>query len=254
MLRKDQLKSFAGATADPAEVARFERLADEWWKPDGAFKVVHNFNAARVAQLAAMLPQYFGRPGGSAGSLKGLTLVDVGCGAGLVAEPMARLGADVLGIDAAGRNIAIAERHAAAAAVALTYRQALPEALVAERRTFDIVLSLEVVEHVADVSVFLKACAALVAPGGILVIGTLNRTARSYALAIVGAEYVLGWLPKGTHDWNRFVTPDELRAGLMPHGLEPLRTDGVVLNPLTQSWRISRDSAVNYMSSFARRP
>jgi 2-polyprenyl-6-hydroxyphenyl methylase/3-demethylubiquinone-9 3-methyltransferase len=256
MLRKDQLKPFAApvraATADPAEVQRFEALAAEWWRPDGAFKVVHRFNAARVAWLAETLPCHFGRSPRMPSPLAGLSLIDVGSGAGLVTEPMAKLGATALGIDAAGRNVAVATRHAEAGRVSVTYRQALPEAIVAEGRTFDVVLSLEVVEHVADAAAFLEALAALVRPGGILVIGTLNRTSKSYALAIVGAEYILGWLPRGTHEWTKFVTPDEVVRQLVPFGLKQSHISGVKLNPLTRTWFMSRDTSVNYMICLTR--
>jgi 2-polyprenyl-6-hydroxyphenyl methylase / 3-demethylubiquinone-9 3-methyltransferase len=257
MLRKDELKPFRQAqpgvsTADGAEVARFEKLADEWWRPDGAFKVVHAFNAARVAHLSRILTLQSGRSLTRDHPLAGLSLIDVGCGAGLVAEPMARLGATVTGIDAAARNVAVAARHASGAGIGIEYVQALPEAIAAEGRRFDIVLSLEVVEHVADVVGFLGACATLVKPGGLAVIGTLNRTAKSYALAIVGAEYVLGWLPRGTHDWSRFVTPAELQRHLTPHGCIAVATEGVVLNPLSGQWFISRDASVNYLSLFRK--
>lgn len=256
MLRKDQLKPFTAAptetTADAAEIARFESLADEWWKPDGAFKVVHRFNEARVGWLTETLARHFGRSTAVALPLDGLDLVDVGSGAGLVTEPMARLGAAALGIDAAGRNVAVASRHAAAGGVPVRYVQALPEALVAEHRQFDIVLSLEVVEHVADVAGFLGHLAALVRPGGIVVVGTLNRTAKSYALAIVAAERVLGWLPRGTHDWTKFVTPDEVAAHLERAGLAAGPQTGVALNPLTRTWFTTRDVSVNYLICFTR--
>jgi 2-polyprenyl-6-hydroxyphenyl methylase / 3-demethylubiquinone-9 3-methyltransferase len=257
MLRKDQLKPVAstgaaGSTADAAEVERFNRLANEWWRPDGAFKVVHRFNAARVVHIGKLLGEHFNVNPGLAKPLDGLTLVDIGSGAGLVSEPMARLGARVTGIDAAARNTAVSAHHAQQSGVAVEYRTALPETLVAEGRQFDVVLSLEVVEHVADVPAFLESCADLLKPGGLMVIGTLNRTAKSYALAIVGAEYVLGWLPKGTHDWSRFITPDELGAELTKHGCTLGRTDGVALNPLTGTWFITRDTSVNYLRQFRK--
>lgn len=253
MLRKDILKSRRpGDTADPAEVARFEALADEWWNPAGAFRTVHAFNAARVAWLSEALPPLFDRRQDSARPLDGLRLLDVGCGAGLVCEPMARLGAQVTGIDAAERNVRVATRHAEKAGLAIAYRQALPETLVAEGERFDLVLSLEVVEHVADVEAFLAALAGLTAPGGAVVIGTLNRTARSFALAIVGAEYVLGWLPRGTHDWRRFVRPDDVDRALAAHGLAPVAKQGLVFDPLRWRWRASPDLAVNYLAVYGR--
>jgi 2-polyprenyl-6-hydroxyphenyl methylase / 3-demethylubiquinone-9 3-methyltransferase len=259
MLRKDELKTDHAApnasTADPSEIARFNRLAEDWWRPDGTLKVVHKFNATRVAHLKRIIPAHFATAAGqdAASPLAGLTIADVGCGAGIVAEPLARSGAAVTGIDAAARNIAVAAHHAKASGVDITYRNILPEALVAEGRQFDVVLSLEVVEHVAHVQAFLRACAALVRPGGLLVIGTLNRTVKSYVLAIVGAEYVLGWLPKGTHEWQRFLTPAELQATLTRYDMTAGATDGVVLNPVTNVWSISADASVNYLRCFTKR-
>jgi 2-polyprenyl-6-hydroxyphenyl methylase/3-demethylubiquinone-9 3-methyltransferase len=235
------------STADPAEIARFERLAGEWWNPDGAFKLVHAFNAARVAYLSDCLPRLSGRHATTPAPLCGLDVLDVGCGAGIVTEPISRLGARTLGIDAAERNVFIATHHAALTEAPARYRHALPEELAAERRKFDIVLSLEVVEHVGSVPLFLSALASLVAPGGLLVIGTLNRTILSYAKAIIGAEYVFGWLPKGTHDWRRFVRPDELDAQLSPLGFNVIETRGVELSPLTMRWSIGMRIDTNYI-------
>jgi 2-polyprenyl-6-hydroxyphenyl methylase/3-demethylubiquinone-9 3-methyltransferase len=253
VLRKDERKT-ARPTADPEEVERFNRLAAEWWKPDGAFKVVHAFNAARVGYLSRRLPELFGRDPGSPMPLDGLALLDAGCGAGLVSEPMASLGAGVLGIDASERNIMVARTHAGQSGVGIEYRHALPEDLHADAARYDIVLSLEVVEHVADVGAFLAAIGDLVKPGGILVIGTLNRTPQSYVKAIVGAEYVLGWLPRGTHDWHRFVTPQELETHLVPLRFQTLDCRGVALNPLSFRWRINTDTTVNYLQIFRRAP
>lgn len=252
MLRKDQLKT-SRPTADPAEIDRFNRLADEWWKPDGAFKVVHAFNAARVGWLSRRLPELFGRDAATETPLTGLTLLDAGCGAGLVSEPMARLGATVTGIDASERSVMTASRHAGQTGLAVTYRHALPEDLDPSADLFDIVLSLEVVEHVADLGAFLTAIGRLVAPGGILVVGTLNRTPVSYVKAIVGAEYVLRWLPRGTHDWAKFVTPAELTGHLAPLGLETVECRGVALHPLTWRWSLSSDTSVNYLQLHRRR-
>ena len=264
MLRKDIRKgafqasvtagpSGSHSTADPAEIARFERLADEWWKPEGAFKVVHAFNAARVAYLSECLPRLSERDATATAPLAGLDILDVGCGAGIVTEPISRLGTSVLGIDAAERNILIATRHAAANTAPVRYRHALPEDLVAEQQVFDVVLSLEVVEHVASVSTFLSAIAALVAPGGLLVIGTLNRTPLSYLKAILGAEHLLGWLPKGTHDWSKFVRPNELDRHLSPLGFERVETRGVSLNPITMRWRITGSIDTNYLQVHRKR-
>ena len=260
MLRKDIRKSaFQAAaddmaTADPVEVERFNRLADEWWKPDGALKVVHAFNAARVDYLTERLPRLFDRDPTATMPLAGLSIVDVGCGAGIVTEPISRLGASTLGIDAAERNTLTAARHATANHVSVSYRHALPEELVSEGRKFDIVLSLEVVEHVASVPAFLSALCKLVAPRGILVIGTLNRTPISYLKAIIGAEYILGWMPRRTHDWRKFVTPAELESHVSLHGFGVIETRGIELNPLTMRWRIARSANTTYIQVHRRGP
>jgi 2-polyprenyl-6-hydroxyphenyl methylase/3-demethylubiquinone-9 3-methyltransferase len=248
VLRKDERKSLR-PTADAAEVARFNALAEEWWKPAGAFKVVHEFNAARLAYLSEQLPVLHGRPSIRDMPLAGLRLLDAGCGAGLVAEPMARLGADVIGVDASERNVAIARLHAEQSGLAIDYRHALPEDLHADDSAFDIVLSLEVIEHVSDVTAFLNAIGRLVKPGGVLVIGTLNRTPQ----AIIGAEYVLGWLPRGTHAWTKFVTPSEVARHLAPIGFDEIDIKGVSLNPLGSRWSVGSDTSVNYLHVHRRR-
>jgi 2-polyprenyl-6-hydroxyphenyl methylase/3-demethylubiquinone-9 3-methyltransferase len=249
MLRKDVSKSFPATlgTADPVQIARFNALADEWWKSEGAFKVVHAFNRARVAHLRQRLPILLQRDPTAPQPLSGLDIIDVGCGAGLVTEPISSLGASVLGIDAAERNVLVAERHARLTGACVRYRHALPEDIAAEGGRFDAVISLEVVEHVADLQTFIAALARLVKPGGVLVIGTLNRTIRSFIKAIIGAEYVLGWLPRGTHDWRKFVTPDELDRGLRPYDFMPVERTGVVLNPLSMQWSISPDDSATYL-------
>lgn len=253
MLRKDIKKVHAAAsTADPTEIARFNKLAEDWWKPDGAFKVVHAFNAVRVAYLTEQLPRLMGRDTTIEKSLTGLTIADIGCGAGIVTEPLSRLGATTLGIDAAERNVMVATHHATQANAPVSYRHAMPEDLVAEGHSFDIVLSLEVVEHVADVAAFLDALAALVKPGGLLVIGTLNRTPVSYVKAIVGAEYVLGWLPRGTHEWRKFVTPGELDAHLARKAFTIETRRGVELNPLNFRWGLSASVSTNYIQIHRR--
>jgi 2-polyprenyl-6-hydroxyphenyl methylase/3-demethylubiquinone-9 3-methyltransferase len=249
MLRKDVRRgspAFSG-TADPAEIARFDALAEEWWNPDGAFKTIHAFNRVRVTHLSERLPILLQRDPRAAQPLAGMKILDVGCGAGLVTEPISRLGAAVLGIDAAERNVLVAERHARSTGAPVLYRHALPEELADRSGAFDAVLSLEVVEHVADRPAFLAALVRLVAPGGILVIGTLNRTMRSFVKAIIGAEYVLRWLPRGTHDWRKFVTPDELDLSLKRHGLMMVERCGVALNPISRQWKISKDDSVTYM-------
>jgi 2-polyprenyl-6-hydroxyphenyl methylase/3-demethylubiquinone-9 3-methyltransferase len=249
MLRKDLRKGspIASGTADPLEIARFDALAEEWWKPDGAFKVIHAFNRVRVAKISDRLPALFWRDANAAKPLTGLKIIDVGCGAGLVTEPLSQLGADVLGIDAAARNVAVAERHARVSDAPVKYRHALPEDCADQEGTFDVVMSLEVVEHVADLPAFLESLARLVAPGGILLIGTINRTLRSYIKAIIGAEYVLGSLPRGTHDWCKFVTPAELHVGLRQHGFSIAECWGIAFNPLIMRWGVSRDLSTNYL-------
>jgi 2-polyprenyl-6-hydroxyphenyl methylase / 3-demethylubiquinone-9 3-methyltransferase len=249
MLRKDIRKTspVQTGTGDPAEIARFNALAEEWWKPDGAFKVVHAFNQARVAHIWERLAVLSGRDPRASSPLAGLRIIDVGCGAGLVAEPLSRLGANVLGIDAAERNVAVAQQHARMTGASAKYRHALPEDCADLARSFDVVMSLEVVEHVADLQTFLDGLGRLVAPGGILVIGTINRSMRSYLKAIVGAEYVMRWLPVGTHDWRKFVKPTELEEGLRGHGFSLAERIGVNLNPLTMRWGVGQDVSVNFL-------
>jgi 2-polyprenyl-6-hydroxyphenyl methylase/3-demethylubiquinone-9 3-methyltransferase len=255
MLRKDLRKSLPSVTgtADPAEIARFNAQADEWRKPDGAFKMIHIFNRARVGHLAQRLPLLLGRDPSPALPLAGVHILDVGCGAGLVTEAMSLLGATVLGIDAAERNILVAARHAGSIGSTVEYRHALPEELVEAAGQFDVVLSLEVVEHVIDVPQFLEALARLVAPGGLLVIGTLNRTLRSFVKAILGAEYVFGWLPRGTHNWRKFVTPRELESRLGQFGFDMLERCGVIFAPLSKRWCIGKDVSATYLQFHRRR-
>jgi 2-polyprenyl-6-hydroxyphenyl methylase/3-demethylubiquinone-9 3-methyltransferase len=249
MLRKDvrRRSSAAAPTADPAEIARFDALAEEWWKPHGAFKVVHAFNRVRVTHISERLPALLERDPRKEQPLTGARIIDVGCGAGLVTEPLSRLGAEVVGIDASERNVMIAESHARLSGAPVRYRHALPEDCSDQDGRFDAVLSLEVVEHIVDLRAFLEALMRLVAPGGILLIGTLNRTLRSYVKAIIGAEYVLGCLPQGTHDWRKFVTPAELDHRLRRHGFEVAESCGVAFNPLTNRWGISKDLSTNYL-------
>jgi 2-polyprenyl-6-hydroxyphenyl methylase/3-demethylubiquinone-9 3-methyltransferase len=242
----------ASTTIDPAEVARFEGLAETWWDPKGPMRVLHRFNPVRLAYIRDEACRRFGRDPRSARSLEGLTILDVGCGGGVLSEPLARLGATVTGLDPAPTNIAVARLHAERSGLTIDYRNETVEAVVARAEAFDMVLAMEVVEHVADVQAFVDACTRAVKPGGALAMATLNRTLRSFALAIVGAEYVLGWLPKGTHEWDRFVTPDELAAALEAAGFRVADSTGVVYNPLTGAWSLSRDMAVNYMLLAAR--
>jgi 2-polyprenyl-6-hydroxyphenyl methylase/3-demethylubiquinone-9 3-methyltransferase len=242
----------ATGTVDPDEVARFAALADDWWNPGGPFRPLHQLNPVRLAFIRDRLVRHFARDPASLTPFAGLRLLDIGCGGGLIAEPMARLGADVVGLDATDKNIRVARLHAARSGLAIDYRCAAAEDLVAEPARFDVVLALEVIEHVAALEPFVAACGRLLAPGGVLVAATLNRTAKAWALAIVGAEYVLGWLPRGTHRWAKFVRPAELAGALRRSGLAVAELTGVGYDPLAGAWSLSRDLAVNYMV-FARR-
>ncbi len=241
------------ASVDPVEVAKFAALAGEWWDPAGKFAPLHRLNPARLTFIRDRIAAHAGRDPLAERPLAGLRVLDIGCGGGLLCEPMARLGAAVTGIDAAETNVAVAAEHAAEAGLDIDYRHSTAEDLAAETRAgngagFDLVLNMEVVEHVADVATFLQASAALVAPGGAMALATLNRTVKSFALAIVGAEYLLRWLPRGTHDWRRFLRPSELVAYLRAAGLETRELTGVAYNPLTGAWRLApRDLDVNYM-------
>jgi 2-polyprenyl-6-hydroxyphenyl methylase / 3-demethylubiquinone-9 3-methyltransferase len=240
------------STIDPAEVARFERVAESWWDPKGPMGVLHRFNPVRLAYIRDAACRKFERDAKSVRSLEGLAILDVGCGGGVLSEPLARLGARVTGLDPAPTNVAVAKHHAARAGVPVDYRSEAVEVVAARGESFDVVLAMEVVEHVADVTAFVRACAAAVKPGGLLVMATLNRTLRSFAFAIVGAEYLLGWLPKGTHQWDKFVTPDELKLVIQGNGLSVVDVRGVVYDPLRDRWSLSRDTAVNYMVTAER--
>ena len=235
------------ASVDAAEVAKFSAMAAEWWDPAGKFAPLHRFNPVRLSFIKAEAAAHFGRDRRGLRPFEGLSLLDIGCGGGLLAEPMARLGFAVTGADASERNIGTARTHAAQSGLAIDYRATTAEALAAEGQQFDIVLNMEVVEHVADVAAYLNACAALIRPGGLTIVATLNKTLKSLALAKIGAEYVLNWLPRGTHDWNRFLPPEELRAMLEEAGLTICKTQGVSFNPLAWDWSISSDVDVNYM-------
>jgi 2-polyprenyl-6-hydroxyphenyl methylase/3-demethylubiquinone-9 3-methyltransferase len=233
---------------DPGELDKFRAMAEEWWDPEGKFRPLHKFNPVRLEYIRDGACAHFDRDRSSLTPLSGLTVLDVGCGGGLLCEPLARLGATVTGIDAVSRNIEIARAHAETAAVSVDYRTATVEELAADNQQFDIVVNMEVVEHVADVDAFLGACGAVVGDGGMMFFSTLNRTAKAFALAIVGGEYVLRWVPRGTHDWRKFLRPSELTRGLARAGIEATDLTGVTYSPLTDQWSLNRnDLNVNYM-------
>ena len=245
--------STTGSTVDDAEIAKFERLAAEWWDPHGKFRPLHKFNPLRIAYIKDQLCLYFGRDAKSADALKGLRILDIGCGGGLLSEPMTRLGADVTGVDPSPVNIEVAGLHARQSGLAIDYRAATAEDLAAAGESFDVVLNMEVVEHVADVEAFVGACAAMVRPGGLMVVATINRTLKALGLAIIGVEYILRWLPRGTHRFDKLVRPEELQSALEAGGLQLIDETGVAYNPLTDRWSLSPDMDVNYMV-LAERP
>ena len=239
----------AETTVDPADIERFSRIADEWWDPSGKFAPLHRLNPVRLGYIRDRAAAHWRREPLSSKPLHSLSLLDVGCGGGLLSEPMARLGARVTGIDASERNIAVASLHGQKQGLAdIEYDQATAEALALSGAQFDIVLALEIIEHVADIDLFLKSCSRLTKPGGLIFLSTLNRTAKAWALAIAGAEYLLGWLPRGTHDWKKFLRPSEVVNGLRREGIEAQEIVGVVYSPLSRAWSLnSRDLDVNYM-------
>lgn len=240
--------SQTGATTiDDGEVERFSRLAAEWWNPNGKFKPLHKFNPVRLAYLREEIAANFNRDLNSTRPFEGLRVLDIGCGGGLICEPMARLGAGVVGVDASATNIEVAKVHAEGSGVPVDYRATTAESLDAAGERFDVVLALEVVEHVSDVDLFLTSCANMVKPGGLLVVATINRTFKALTFAIVGAEYVLGWLPKGTHQYSKLVRPEEIERPVVKAGLTMTGRTGIVYHPLGDEWRRSRDMDVNYM-------
>lgn len=241
-------------TVDPAEVAKFEAMAAEWWDPNGKFRPLHLMNPCRLDYITRQIAAEFGRDLTAEAPFAGLRLLDIGCGGGLLSEPMARLGATVVGADAAPRNIPVAQSHAEQSGLDIDYRHTTAEALAAAGEQFDVVLNMEVVEHVASPLDYLTACRQLLKPGGLMICSTLNRNAKSFMMAIVGAEWVMRWLPKGTHDWAKFITPDELYGLLRQAGLDPVDRQGMVFNPLGWSWSISpRDLSVNYVTASVKR-
>jgi 2-polyprenyl-6-hydroxyphenyl methylase / 3-demethylubiquinone-9 3-methyltransferase len=227
-------------------------MARDWWDPKGPMRALHKLNPVRLQYIRDTACGQFGRDERAQRPLDGLAVLDVGCGGGVLSEPLARLGARVTGLDPARNNVTVARLHAERAGLSIDYRDETIEAVAARPEQFDMVLAMEVVEHVADVQAFVSACCAAVKPGGLLVVATINRTLRAFALAIVGAEYVLGWLPKGTHEWDKFVTPDELREAISSGGLAVKDRRGVIYNPLADQWLLARDTSVNYMVAAER--
>ncbi|MGS4990807.1 bifunctional 2-polyprenyl-6-hydroxyphenol methylase/3-demethylubiquinol 3-O-methyltransferase UbiG [Roseibium sp. RP-7] len=235
------------STIDSEEVARFSAMAEEWWDPTGKFKPLHKFSPVRLGYIKEHVCRHFDRNPKTTDAFKGLRCLDIGCGGGLLSEPMARLGADMVGADPSETNIEIARLHMKTSGLEIDYRAETAEALAAAGETFDVVFNMEVVEHVADVPLFLEATAQMVRPGGLMFVATINRTLKAYALAIVGAEYVLRWLPKGTHSYEKLVRPSEIEGPLQTAGLTMIDRCGVTYNPLTDTWARSRDMDVNYM-------
>ncbi|MDW3205002.1 MAG: bifunctional 2-polyprenyl-6-hydroxyphenol methylase/3-demethylubiquinol 3-O-methyltransferase UbiG [Alphaproteobacteria bacterium] len=244
----------ATATVDPDEIEKFAAIADQWWDAEGEFKPLHMLNPVRIGYIRDRLCARFGRDPLKPKPLAGLKVCDIGCGGGLICEPLSRLGADVTGVDATGRSIDIALNHAERMGLDIRYRHATADELVEEGAQFDAVINMEVVEHVADLHGFLADAAALVRPGGAMALSTFNRTAKSFAMGIVGAEYILRWLPRGTHNWRKFVKPSELAAGLRPTGMEISDLCGMAYSPVRDEFHLApRDVAVNYLA-FAVKP
>ena len=242
------------STVDPAEVAKFEAMAAEWWNPSGKFKPLHMLNPCRLDYITTQIASEFDRDLATPLPFAGLRILDIGCGGGLLSEPMARLGADVVGADPATRNIPVARLHAEQSGLTIDYRLTTAEDLAAAGEQFDVVLNMEVVEHVPNPQSFLSACQTLLKPGGLMICSTLNRNAKSFGVAIVGAEWVMRWLPKGTHDWKKFITPDELAEFIRKAGLDPVDRKGMVFNPIAWSWSLSsRDLSVNYVTASVKR-
>jgi 2-polyprenyl-6-hydroxyphenyl methylase/3-demethylubiquinone-9 3-methyltransferase len=234
-------------TIDPAEVSRFAAMAKEWWAPDGKMRPLHKINPVRIAFIRDLACETFEKSPRKLDCLAGLRILDIGCGGGILSEPLARLGGNVVGIDPAPENVEVARLHAEQAGLAIDYRAATAEALADVGEKFDIVIASEVVEHVADLPLFIRRAAEMTKPGGLLVVTTINRTMKSFALAIIGAEYVLRWLPVGTHSWDKFVMPEEVRDLFAANSLNEIDRGGIIFNPLSGEWRRGLDTDVNYM-------
>lgn len=243
----------SAATVDAAEVAKFEAMAAEWWDPQGKFRPLHQMTPCRLDYITAQIALEHDRDLREPAPFSGLRLLDIGCGGGLLSEPMTRLGASVTGVDASEASIPIARHHAAQSGLNIEYRHGTTETLAAGTAPFDVVLAMEIIEHVPDPQAFVDTCATLVAPGGLLIMSTLNKTAKAYALAVFGAERVLRWLPVGTHDWRKFIAPDALFTMMANAGLEPVDRKGMVFDPIAQSWSLTaRDLSVNYAATAVR--
>lgn len=246
------VSELSSPSIDPAEVARFSAMADAWWDPRGKFRPLHQINPIRIGYIRDRLTAHFGLDAPAERPLAGLSILDIGCGGGLLSEPLARLGARMTAVDASGQNISAAKAHADRMGLAIDYRHGSAELLAEAGESFDAVMNMEVVEHVSDPAEFLAVCGSLVRPGGMMIAATINRTAKAFALAIVGAEYVLGWVPRGTHRISKFLRPDEIAAMLAPLGFTPEPPVGVTYQPLTGAWSIGRDASVNYMLAAAK--
>jgi len=243
----DQTTTEHPNTVDSREIENFSAVADHWWDQDGPFKPLHRLNPVRLGYLRDSLRGHFGLDAATDRPLQGLSIADIGCGGGLVTEPLARLGADMTGVDASHEAINVARSHAETSDLAIDYRMETIEALAASGERFDALVAMEIVEHVADRAAFVAACCACVRPGGVILLSTLNRTAKSYALGIVGAEYILQWVPRGTHTWSKFVKPSELARDLRTGGAQVEDVTGLVFDPLANRWSLGRDTAVNYI-------
>lgn len=249
--RSQQSPPDAGArtrrTVDESDVAQFSRLSAQWWNSHGPWATLHKFNAVRVAYIRDRAAEHFSREPGRPRVLQSLHILDIGCGGGILSEPLARLGATTVGIDPSESNIAVARAHAAEGGLSIKYSCMAVEEVAEAGDCFDVVLAMEVIEHVADVGLFLDRAAAMVKPGGLLFVGTLNRTIRSFAFAIVAAEYMLGWIPRGTHQWRKFVKPSELGRALERNGMRIKDKAGVIYNPFVDRFQLARDMSASYM-------